>query len=93
MKPRSRAFQRLRNDILNRPITNITVWETKLHGARICGARPDGGQWYEMEIWSCEKFGNPGTIFEEEISRWYMNDRTFYFRDERDLTMFLLKWR
>ena len=87
------ALHRLWNDVMDRPITDITIWETKLHGARLWGARPDGGRWFEMETWCTEKFGKPGSVWDDDLYRWYMNDRTFYFREERDLTMFVLKWR
>jgi hypothetical protein len=35
--------------------------------------------------WCREQYGKSG-------SRWYENQRKFYFKDERDMTMFILKW-
>jgi glycerol kinase len=87
------AFNRLYRDIFSTKLERIEVSETKLHGARIYSAKPIGGWWIEMELWCTERFGPPGTIWNETIERWYMNDQKFFFRNEQDLTMFLLKWR
>ena len=35
--------------------------------------------------WGCEQFGNIG-------KRWDADFRGFYFAEERDVTMFLLRW-
>lgn len=87
------AFNRLFRDIFPTKLERIEVSETKLHGARLFTAKPVGGYWLEMELWCTERFGAPGKIWEETIERWYMNDQSFFFRNEQDLTMFLLKWR
>lgn len=87
------AYQRMLRDIFPSKVRDIHIVETKLHGARIYGARPQGGSWFEMELWCMERFGSAGSIWDEKIERWYMNDQTFFFRDKQDLTIFLLKWR
>jgi hypothetical protein len=79
----------------------ITVFESKLHGVKLWGAKVGeiclasaaSNRWLEMERWCTEQFGDHGSIWDTEITRWYMNNRSFFFRDGRDLTMFLLKWR
>ena len=87
------AYKRLFDDIYARPIEDIELTDSKLHGKRIYAARPHGGSWLNMEAWCVERFGPVGDIWNLEIQRWYMNDRTFFFRDEADRTMFVLKWR
>ena len=87
------AYHRMMDDIWDKPIENIVLDESKIHGKRIYAARPVGGSWLEMEAWCFERFGNAGSIWDQKIHRWYMNDRTFFFRDEADRTMFVLKWR
>jgi hypothetical protein len=52
-----------------------------------------GASWMDMEVWCTRTFGKtsldgvwtPGR-------RWYMNNSKFWFRDQRDLTMFILRW-
>ena len=66
--------------------------EYKLHGARYYTVRPVLYSWIEMEEWARSKYGEPSTIWEPECGRWYMNNSKFWFRNESDLTMFLLKW-
>ena len=87
------AYNRLLQDIFARPVDEITLFESKLHGVKLHGAKPVGGSWIEMEVWCIERFGSPGDIWNTTIDRWYRNDRSFFFRDEADRTMFVLKWR
>ena len=35
--------------------------------------------------WCCDHFGNPGV-------RWFDKKGKFYFKDEKDMTMFILRW-
>lgn len=35
--------------------------------------------------WCKEHYGNSGR-------RWYENQKKFFFKDEKDMTMFILKW-
>lgn len=39
----------------------------------------------QARTWSLEKFGSSGV-------RWFEKKDKFYFREDRDLTMFLLRW-
>lgn len=63
---------------------------------------PVGGNWSEMERWVRATFGEPGDIWNigksdefawPDLSRWYMNNQKFWFRDEADRTLFVIKWR
>ena len=52
--------------------------------------------WNEMMVWMIAQFGpsgtptNPGCWSPDQ--RWYANNAKFWFRDEKDLTMFILRW-
>ena len=55
--------------------------------------------WYDMEDWCVKVFGNIiGSIWADPLGmgnpdkRWFMNNSKFWFRDEKDVTMFLLRW-
>jgi hypothetical protein len=55
--------------------------------------------WEDMMLWCVNQFGDTGSLWRETKNltpepnqRWYANDRKFWFRDEADRTMFLLKW-
>lgn len=55
--------------------------------------RPKGIPWYEMEPWCRETFGpTPETGVWEPNARWYMNAERIWFRDEKDRTLFVLRW-
>ena len=49
--------------------------------------------WGDMEKWCEEKLGPTSTngVWTPNM-RWYGNNRKFWFRDEKDRTMFVLKW-
>ncbi len=93
------AFQRLWNDIHQRPVENLIISEGTVYGSRYYTVEPVGGNWLEMEAWCYETFGDDTQPIwgeskaPEPAQRWYKNARKFWFRNEQDLTMFVLKWR
>jgi hypothetical protein len=95
----AKAFLRLWEDIHTRPIQDLVLSEGKVYGSRYYCVEPVGGNWLEMEQWSLEHFGSVGDHIwgnekaPEPAQRWYMNNRKFWFRDEMDRTIFVLKWR
>ena len=95
----AQALKRLWEDIAWSPVQNIVLAEGKVYGARYYTAEPVGGNWREMEAWCYETFGYAGdTLWGEKKApepahRWYMNNRKFWFRDEKDRMIFVLKWR
>jgi hypothetical protein len=89
----AQALKRMMDDINSRPVEDIVLSESKIHGKRIYAARPEGGNWRSMEEWCMKRFGDPGSVWDLKIHRWYMNSRTFFFSNEADRTVFLLKWR
>lgn len=95
----AQAFKRLIDDIWYSPLQNIVLAEGTVYGSRYYTAEPVGGDWREMETWCYQTFGYAGEKIwgegkaPEPAQRWYMNNRKFWFRDERDRMIFVLKWR
>jgi hypothetical protein len=96
----SAAFLRLWDDIHRRPVEDLKLSEGTVYGSRYYCVEPTGGSWRDMEHWCHTTFGEiTGTsIWAEEkapepAQRWYMNNRKFWFRDEKDQLMFVMKWR
>jgi hypothetical protein len=93
------AFQRLWDDIHQRPVENLIISEGTVYGARYYTVEPVGGNWLEMEAWCYETFGDDTQPIwgeseaPEPAQRWYKNAQKFWFLNEQDLTMFVLKWR
>jgi hypothetical protein len=95
----AQALQRLWDDLHSRPIEDIKLSEGKVYGTRYYTAEPVGGNWLKMEQWCLETFGlGEYPIWGEDkapepAQRWYKNNRKFWFRDECDRMVFVLKWR
>jgi hypothetical protein len=93
----SSGFQRLWNDLYLRPIEDLKLSEGTVYSSRYYTVEPVGGSWKDMELWCHETFGTTaGSIWSEDNSpaqRWYMNNRKFWFRDQADQLMFVMKWR
>jgi hypothetical protein len=93
------AIDRLMRDLNSWPVTDLVLSEGRVHGARYYCVEPVGGNWREMEAWAIQTCGEVSSVWradkwvEEPAQRWYMNDRRFWFRNEADRTMFILKWR
>jgi hypothetical protein len=92
------AIDRLMRDLMNQPIEELKLLEGRVHGARYHCVEPIGGNWREMEEWCFKQFGDVGNNIgwreneNPQCYRWYMNNRTFFFRNEADRTMFILRW-
>ena len=93
----SQAFQRIWDDLHTRPVEELKLSEGNVYGARYYCIEPVGGNWPEMELWCHETFKDTGPIWGETIpnpaQRWYANNRKFWFRDQADQLMFVMKWR
>lgn len=95
----NQAFQRLWDDLHRRPVEDLKLSEGTVYGKQYYCVEPVGGNWMDMEVWCMDTFGGPGDkIWGEEKApqpsrRWYMNNRKFWFRDELDRMVFVLKWR
>lgn len=98
-KSQMSAYMRLWNDIHQfGPVEDLKLSEGTVYGARYYCVEPIGGSWLEMQTWSLETFGDSGKHIwgeketPEPQQRWYMNNRKFWFRNESDRLMFVLKW-
>ena len=92
------AFLRLWDDIHNRPVERLILSEGTVYGSPYYCVEPVGGSWTEMELWCMQAFGETtGSIYGENVpesaQRWYMKNRSFWFRDDADRLMFVMKWR
>jgi hypothetical protein len=92
------AFQRLWDELHRRPVEDLKLTEGTVYGSKYYCVEPVGGIWREMEYWCLEHFGSVGEhIWGEKASepaqRWYMNNRKFWFRDEQDRLIFVMRWR
>lgn len=97
-----KALRQLIEDINRVPITELITSEGRVYGARYYCVEPVGGNWREIEDWCIETYGpSTGSIWAQEVDkttplqceRWYANIRKFWFRNEADLTLFILKWQ
>ena len=95
----SHAFQRIWDDLHNRPVEELKLSEGTVYGSRYYCIEPVGGSWAKMELWCMQAFGETtGSIWGEKSApepamRWYTNNRKFWFRDQADQLMFVMKWR
>lgn len=48
--------------------------------------------WEDMLSWCHNRFGQRGDPWNKVPERWYCNDGNFWFKEESDRTLFLLKW-
>ena len=94
------AFQRLWDDLHARPVERLVLSEGTVYGSRYYTVEPVGGYWPDMEVWCHETFGETGSIWwetknltPEPHKRWYANNRKFWFKEEADRLMFILRWR
>ena len=94
----AQAFQRLWEDLHARPVERLVLSEGTVYGSRYYCVEPVGGSWLEMEKWALRTYGeSTGSIWGDKVpepaQRWYMNNRKFWFRDQKDQLMFVMKWR
>lgn len=94
------AIDRLMRDLNSQPITDLVLSEGTVYGNRYHCVEPVGGSWFDMEVWCTRTFGecsDRDKIWGEKKAplpneRWYMNNRKFWFRNEKDRTMFIMRW-
>jgi hypothetical protein len=94
------AAKQMAKDIDTEVLMSAMKWyklelsEGTVYGARYLTVHPNNGwHWNEMMEWMVATFGptahdgvwTPGM-------RWYANNAKFWFRNEKDRTMFILRW-
>ena len=96
----AQAIKRLMDDLNANPISDLVLSEGTVYGSKYYTVEPVGGNWPEMELWCHETLGETGDIWKETknlapepLQRWYANNRKFWFKEEKDRTMFILRWR
>jgi len=95
----AQALKRIMDDLYNRPVENLILTEQRVQESCYYCVQPVGGSWVEMEAWVRSMCGEPGDMWESddwcwpESARWLQNNRKFWFRNEEDRTMFIMKWR
>ena len=73
---------------------NLVFSQGHVYGDEYHGVHPvTGSQWHDMMQWIVDTFG-PSAIdgVWTPNMRWYANNAKFWFRNEKDLTMFVLRW-
>jgi hypothetical protein len=93
------AIDRLMRDLNSQPVSDLVLSEGTVYGSRYHCVEPVGGNWMEMQEWCFTQFGDSGKHIwgeftsPESVQRWYMNNRKFWFRDQADQLMFVMRWR
>ncbi len=94
------AIKRLMDDLNSQPVSDLILSEGTVYGARYYCVEPIGGFWLEMESWCLDTYGETSSIWHETkaltpepLKRWYMNNRKFWFREEKDRDWFIIRWR
>ena len=95
-----RAGNAMAKDIDTEVLMSAMGWhklelsEGRVYGARYLTVHPTNGtRWDDMTEWMVKTFGPSawdGVWTPDQ--RWYANNAKFWFRDEKDLTMFILRW-
>jgi hypothetical protein len=91
------AMQRLMDDLLDKPIEELVCSTGQVFGKRYYTIEPVGGNWLAMESWCTEMFGGSSNVWDtfkesDKLGRWYMNDRKFWFLNEKDRDWFVIRW-
>ncbi len=96
------AAEQMAKDIDTEVLMTVMGWheykleldEGRVYGARYLTVHPSNGSaWNDMMAWMIETFGptahdgvwTPGM-------RWYANNAKFWFRNEADQLLFVLRW-
>jgi hypothetical protein len=92
------AIKRLMDDLQSRPVEDLILREGTVFGARFYIIEPVGGNWVDMESWCDQSFGPVSNVWDMkkdkyQVGRWYLNDRSIWFRDIKDRDWFILRWR
>ena len=72
----------------------LELSEGTVYGAKYLTVHPNNGwHWNEMMEWMIATFGPTAHdgVWTPNM-RWYANNAKFWFRNEKDLTMFILRW-
>jgi hypothetical protein len=94
------AAKQLAKDIDTEVLMSAMGWhqleldEGRVYGARYLTVHPSNSwHWNEMMDWMVETFGPTAHdgVWTPNM-RWYANNAKFWFRNEKDLNWFILRW-
>lgn len=92
--------RQMTRDIDQQVLMSATGWheldidQGQVHGSRYLTVHPrNSTKWNNMMSWMVDTFGPsaPDGVWTPNM-RWYANNSKFWFQDEKDLMMFVLKW-
>jgi hypothetical protein len=96
----NQAARQMAHDIDTEVLMTAMNWKSfelskgTVYGTEYSTVHPNNGSaWNEMMAWMIEQFGpsaDNGVWTPDQ--RWYANNAKFWFRDEKDLLVFVLKW-
>jgi hypothetical protein len=96
-KKRVMAQTKWEDELDNNP--RLELSESTVCGEKYRTVRPSLVDWYNvldwhsMELWCNAQFGpTPNDGVWTPGARWYMNNSKFWFRNEADLSWFILRW-
>ena len=93
LKKRAMAQARWVNDVDSfLPVKSIDTGKAVLQPKWPYWVQPLGysqAEWFDMDQWIHRTMGDNDW---SQNGRWVGSDRKYWFRDERDRTMFILKW-
>ena len=96
----NRAGRKMARDIDTEILMTAMDWKSlelskgTVYGTEYLTEHPSNSSaWNEMMVWMIQQFGPSADngIWTPDM-RWYANNAKFWFRDEKDLTMFILRW-
>jgi hypothetical protein len=96
----SNAAKQMAKDIDTEVLMSALDWkpfefsEGRVYGSRYLTVHPSNSQpWNEMMEWMVETFGPSAHdgVWTPNM-RWYANNAKFWFRDEKDLNWFVMRW-
>ena len=96
----ARAAAQMAKDIDTEVLMSAMQWtpfelsEGRVYGARYLTVHPtNGAKWNDMMAWMVETFGPTAHdgVWTPNM-RWYANNAKFWFRNEADQLLFVLKW-
>lgn len=94
------AAKQMAKDIDDEVLMGAVGWhklelsEGRVYGSRYLTVHPtNGSKWNEMMDWMVKTFGPSACdgVWTPNM-RWYANNAKFWFRNEKDLTLFILRW-
>lgn len=92
-RTRKSQLMKMWNEIYYQEVPCVELSEGRVFDYPYYTAEPKGIPWNDMEVWCKETFGpTPDVGMWEPSARWYMNGGRFWFREEKDRMLFVLRW-